>query len=188
MKERCTWAKASNPLLVAYHDTEWGRPVYDDQKHFELLCLEGQQAGLSWEIILKKREAYRTIFHQFDPKKIAIMTDEQLLIATKNKEIVRNKLKVFSIRKNAQSFLILQSEEGSFDRYIWNFVGGSTLQCLEVRSISPESIEISKALKKRGFSFVGPTIIYSYLQAAGLTFDHTANCFLSKIRSLKKRP
>ncbi len=180
MKDRCTWAKTSSPLLVAYHDAEWGRPVYDDQKHFEILCLEGQQAGLSWEIILKKREAYRKIFHQFDPKKVATMTDKQLLIATQNKEIIRNKLKVFSIRKNAQSFLTLQSAEGSFDRYIWNFVGGSSLPYLGMRSSSPESIEISKALKKRGFSFVGPTIIYSYLQAAGLASDHTANCFLSK--------
>ena len=180
MKDRCPWAKDSSPLLVSYHDTEWGQPVYDDQKHFEILCLEGQQAGLSWEIILKKREAYRKIFHQFDPKKVAVMTDEQLLIATQNKEIVRNKLKVFSIRKNARSFLNLQSEEGSFNHYIWSFVGGRPLQCLEMRSSSPESVEISKALKKRGFSFVGPTIIYSYLQAAGLTSDHTPNCFLSK--------
>jgi len=180
MKTRCLWAKDSSPLLVAYHDTEWGRPVHEDQKHFEILCLEGQQAGLSWEIVLKKREAYRNIFHRFDPKQVAVMTDEQLLIATRNKEIIRNKLKVFSIRKNARSFLSLQSEEGSFDHYIWNFVGGSPLPYMEMRSFSPESIEISKELKKRGFSFVGPTIIYSYLQAAGLVSDHTSNCFLSK--------
>lgn len=185
MKGRCTWAKNSNPLLVAYHDTEWGRPIHDDRKHFELLCLEGQQAGLSWEIVLKKRDAYRKIFHQFDPKKVAAMTDKQLLIAARDSGIIRHKLKVFSIRKNAQSFLTLQSEEESFDRYIWNFVGGSPLQYLEMRSISPESIEISKALKKRGFSFVGPTIIYSYLQAAGLIADHTPNCFLSKTALLQ---
>jgi len=180
MKDRCLWAKNSSTLLTTYHDTEWGRPVHDDQKHFELLCLEGQQAGLSWEIVLKKREAYRKIFHQFDPEKVAEMTDEQLLITTQNKEIIRNKLKVFSVRKNAHSFLTIQREEGSFDRYIWKFVAGTPLPYLQMRSSSPESISISKELKKRGFSFVGPKIIYSYLQAAGLIADHTPNCFLSK--------
>ncbi|QVL56014.1 MAG: DNA-3-methyladenine glycosylase I [Simkaniaceae bacterium] len=185
MKDRCTWAKNSNPLLVAYHDTEWGRPIHDDQKHFELLCLEGQQAGLSWEIVLKKRDAYRKIFHQFDPEKVAIMTDNQLLTAARDSGIIRHKLKVFSIRKNARSFLTLQGEEGSFDSYIWKFVEGAPLPYLEMRSSSPESIEISKALKKRGFSFVGPKIIYSYLQAAGLIADHTPNCFLSKTALLQ---
>lgn len=185
MRDRCSWAKDKGPLLAAYHDTEWGRPVHNDQKHFELLCLEGQQAGLSWELVLKKREAYRKIFYRFDPTKVAEMTDKQLLIATQNKEIIRNKLKVFSIRKNARRFLSIQSEKGSFDCYIWKFVEDTSLPYLEIRSSSPESIAISKELKNRGFSFVGPKIIYSYLQAAGLVVDHTPNCFLSKTALLQ---
>jgi DNA-3-methyladenine glycosylase I len=178
---RCDWAHAS-PLTVAYHDEEWGVPVHDDQKHFEMLILEGAQAGLSWETVLRKREAYRLAFQGFDPEKVARMTDDELEAQLANPGIIRNRLKVFSARKNALAFIHIQQEFGSFDRYIWQAVGGSPLDgkrqtMLNVPATSPESEALSKDLKKRGMSFVGPTIIYAYMQAVGLVNDHLRSCF-----------
>ena len=178
---RCDWAHAS-PLTVAYHDEEWGVPVHDDQKHFEMLTLEGAQAGLSWETVLRKREAYRLAFQGFDPEKVARMTDDELEAQLTNPGIIRNRLKVFSARKNALAFIHIQQEFGSFDRYIWQAVGGSPLDgkrqtMLNVPATSPESEALSKDLKKRGMSFVGPTIIYAYMQAVGLVNDHLRSCF-----------
>ncbi|MCB1110826.1 MAG: DNA-3-methyladenine glycosylase I [Chlamydiia bacterium] len=178
MIKRCAWATEEKPHLARYHDEEWGVPVHDDLMHFELVCLEGQQAGLSWEIILKKREAYRTLFHGFDPKKVALMTDKELSCITQNPAIIRNTLKVFSIRTNARAFLKIQAAHGTFDAYIWSFVNGIPLTYQGFRCLSPESLLISKELKIQGFTFVGPKIIYSYMQAAGLIFDHTPGCFL----------
>ncbi len=178
---RCDWAHAS-PLTVAYHDEEWGVPVHDDQKHFEMLILEGAQAGLSWETVLRKREAYRLAFQGFDLEKVARMTDDELEAQLANPGIIRNRLKVFSARKNALAFIHIQQEFGSFDRYIWQAVGGSPLDgkrqtMLNVPATSPESEALSKDLKKRGMSFVGPTIIYAYMQAVGLVNDHLRSCF-----------
>lgn len=180
MRSRCSWASQDKPELVHYHDTEWGIPLHDDQKHFELLCLEGQQAGLSWELILKKRENYRTLFYRFDPHQVAAMTDAELHRAARNPAIIRNKLKVFSIQANAKAFLRIQNSRGSFDAFIWSLVKEAPLPYQGFRCLSPESIYISKTLKKEGFSFVGPKIIYSYMQAAGLISDHTPSCFLSQ--------
>jgi len=179
--KRCDWAHAS-PLTVAYHDEEWGVPVHDDQKHFEMLILEGAQAGLSWETVLRKRAAYRLAFKGFDPEKVARMTDDELEAQLTNPGIIRNRLKVFSARKNALAFIHIQQEFGSFDRYIWQAVGGSPLDgkrqsMLKVPATSPESEALSKDLKKRGMSFVGPTIIYAYMQAVGLVNDHLCSCF-----------
>ncbi|MES2215572.1 MAG: DNA-3-methyladenine glycosylase I [Pseudomonadota bacterium] len=183
-KTRCSWALAcaGKPYYVHYHDTEWGVPVHDDQKHFEMLVLEGAQAGLSWDTILKKREGYRAAFKSFDPTRVAEMTDSELEAILLNPGIIRNRLKVFSSRKNAIVFLAIQEEFGSFDHYVWRFVGGApkvnyqkTLQDVPARS--PESDLLSKDLKKRGMSFVGSTIIYAHMQATGLVNDHTIDCF-----------
>lgn len=180
MKKRCPWAQEDKTELVAYHDTEWGVPLHNDQKHFELLCLEGQQAGLSWELILKKREAYRALFHDFIPEKVTAMTDQELNTIARNPSIIRNKRKVFAIRTNAQAFLKVQQTCGSFDSYIWSFVNNTPIPYKGFQSLSPESIHISKELKKLDFTFVGPKIIYSYMQAAGLISDHSPECFLSQ--------
>ncbi len=181
---RCPWVGTNKPHYENYHDTEWGFPVHNDQKHFEMLILEGAQAGLSWETILKRRDAYRSAFHQFDPQKVALMTDDELEALLKNEGIIRNRLKVFSTRKNAQVFLEIQKEFRSFDAYIWRFVGGSpkvnhpkTLS--DVPAHTPESDALSKDLKKRGMSFVGSTIMYAYMQAVGLVDDHVRACFRS---------
>ena len=177
--KRCSWATESKPLLLKYHDTEWGTPIHNDREHFELLSLEGQQAGLSFELILKKREAYRKIFYDFDPQLVAKMSDEELAEAATNPAIVRHQKKLLSIRQNANAFLNIQKKHHSFDAYIWSFVGGEPQPYQGFRCLSPESTLISKELIKWGFSFVGPKIIYSYLQAAGLVFDHDPCCFRS---------
>jgi DNA-3-methyladenine glycosylase I len=179
--KRCDWAHAS-PLTVAYHDEEWGVPVHDDQKHFEMLILEGAQAGLSWETVLRKREAYRLAFKGFDPEKVARMTDDELEAQLTNPGIIRNRLKVFSARKNALAFIHIQQEFGSFDRYIWQAVGGSPLDgkrqtMLNVPATTAESDALSRDLRKKGMSFVGSTIIYAYMQAVGLVNDHLLSCF-----------
>jgi DNA-3-methyladenine glycosylase I len=179
--KRCDWAHAS-PLTVAYHDEEWGVPVHDDQKHFEMLILEGAQAGLSWETVLRKREAYRLAFKGFDPEKVARMTDDELEALLTNPGIIRNRLKVFSARKNALAFIHIQQEFGSFDRYIWQAVGGSPLDgkrqtMLNVPATTAESDALSRDLRKKGMSFVGSTIIYAYMQAVGLVNDHLLSCF-----------
>lgn len=182
-KTRCAWAPEDKADYIDYHDREWGVPVHDDNKHFEMLILEGAQAGLSWYTILKRREGYRAAFKNFNPAAVAKMTEDELEALLTNENIIRNRLKVFAARKNAIAFLKIQKEFGSFNSYIWRFVGGSpkinrpkNMQDLSVST--PESDALSKALKKRGMSFVGSTIIYAYMQATGLVNDHMQDCYL----------
>ncbi len=182
MKTRCAWLPEGRPDYTAYHDIEWGIPVHDDRKLFEMLILEGAQAGLSWYTILKRRDGYRQAFKGFDPKKVAVMTDAELESVLATGDIIRNRLKVFSTRKNAIAFLAIQKEFGSFDAYLWKFVGGKPKvnhpqKMADVPVQTSESDAISKDLKKRGMSFVGSTIIYAYMQAVGLVNDHLADCF-----------
>ncbi|MBX3381211.1 MAG: DNA-3-methyladenine glycosylase I [Phycisphaeraceae bacterium] len=186
-KQRCPWVPKDKPDYAAYHDSEWGRPVHDDRRLFEMLILEGAQAGLSWYTILRRREGYREAFKNFDPVKVSKMTDAQLEKVLKDGDIIRNRLKVFSARRNALVFLAIQKEFGSFDKYIWGFVGGTPRvnrpkSAKEFRASSVESDSLSKDLKKRGMSFVGSTIIYAYMQAVGLVDDHSADCFLASRR------
>jgi DNA-3-methyladenine glycosylase I len=182
---RCGWVPLDKPDYVAYHDNEWGIPVHDDRRLFEMLILEGAQAGLSWYTILRRRDGYRAAFKDFDPAKVARMTDAQLerLLATGN--IIRNRLKVYATRTNARGFLAIQKEFGSFDAYVWRFVGGKPIRRRPktMKDIAPrtdESDALSKDLKKRGMSFVGSTIIYAYMQATGLVDDHIAGCFKAR--------
>ncbi|HPQ50203.1 MAG: DNA-3-methyladenine glycosylase I [Alphaproteobacteria bacterium] len=184
-KIRCGWVGVNKPHYEDYHDHEWGRPVHDDQKLFEMLILEGAQAGLNWETILKRREGYRQTFKNFDIKTCAKLTDAQLEKILCNESIIRNRLKVFSVRKNAQIALNIQKEFGSFDAYLWTFVGGQPKQnkwkaLTEIPTDTPESQALSKDLKKRGMNFVGPTIIYAYMQAIGMVNDHITTCFCYK--------
>lgn len=183
-KTRCEWC-GSDPDYVAYHDDEWGRPVHADQKLFEMLCLEGAQAGLSWLTILRKRENYRAAFDNFDASKIARYSEAKLEKLMHNPGIVRNRLKIYGTVKNAKAFLAVQKEFGTFDKYIWQFAGGQpklnawrTLK--EVPAKTPESDVMSKDLKKRGFTFVGSTICYAFMQATGMVNDHTVECFRYK--------
>lgn len=183
--KRCAWVGMDKPFYQHYHDTEWGVPVKDDQHHFEMLILEGAQAGLSWETILKRREGYRKAFKQFDPRKVARMTDEQLKKLLDNPEIIRNRLKVFAARQNAKVFLDIQKEFGSFNAYVWKFANGKTIQnkrkkLSDIPPRTPEAEALSKDLKKRGMTFVGPTIMYAYMQAVGLVNDHVVDCFRHK--------
>lgn len=179
---RCQWVQLDNPLSIAYHDQEWGVPVHDDHKHFEFLILEGAQAGLSWNTILSRRKNYYQAFSAFDPRKVAIYNDREMGELLMNAGIIRNKLKIASAVANAKSFLDIQSEFGSFDRYIWQFVNDKPLvnhwkSIKEIPVETKESIALSKDLKRRGFKFVGPTIMYAYMQAVGLVNDHTIECF-----------
>lgn len=179
--QRCDWA-TSDPLYVAYHDEEWGVPVHDDRQLFELLILEGAQAGLSWITILRKRERYREAFDGFDPALVAEFDDERVRTLLQDPGIVRNRLKVESAVTNARAFLDVQAEFGSFDEYIWQFVGGEQRQneWSALESVPAETLEsraMSKDLKRRGFRFVGPTICYAYMQSAGLVNDHITTCF-----------
>jgi DNA-3-methyladenine glycosylase I len=180
-KSRCSWVPEDKPDYIHYHDTEWGVPVHDDRLLFEMLILEGAQAGLSWYTILKRREGYRKAFKKFDIRKISKMTDAELEEVLATGDIIRNRLKVFSTRKNALAFLAIQKEFGSFDAYIWAFVGGKPKinQPQKMVATSAESDTISKDLKKRGMSFVGSTIIYAYMQAVGLINDHMSGCYLT---------
>jgi DNA-3-methyladenine glycosylase I len=178
---RCGWC-GQDPLYIRYHDEEWGVANHDDRHLFEMLVLEGAQAGLSWITILRKREAYRKVFHGFDPVRVAAMADADLEGILADPGIVRNRLKVFSARDNARALLVVQREFGSFDAFLWSFVGGaskvnhpSTLA--EVPAVTPEAEALSKALKRRGFRFVGPTIMYAYMQAVGMVDDHVASCW-----------
>lgn len=182
MPKRCPWVGTNKPFYEQYHDTEWGIPVHDDQKHFEMLILEGAQAGLSWETILKRREGYRSVFYHFDVLKVAAMTDADLEQALLNPGIIRNRLKIFAARKNAQVFLAIQKEFGTFDSYVWRFVNGKVIvnrakSLTEIQTRSVESDALSADLKKRGMSFVGTTIIYAHMQATGLIDDHIVGCF-----------
>ncbi len=183
MAQRCSWV-TYDPLYVSYHDIEWGVPVHDDTKLFEFLVLEGAQAGLSWLTVLKRREGYKNAFHGFDAKKVAHMTESDIERLMQDERIIRNRLKIQSVIQNAQVFLGIQAEFGSFDRYIWQFVGDeptvNRLKELDTMIVTSEvSDAISKDLKKRGMNFVGSTIIYAYMQAVGLVNDHTQNCFKS---------
>jgi len=181
-KTRCGWVDGK-PHVIVYHDHEWGVPIHDDKKHFEMLLLEGAQAGLTWETILLRRDGYRRAFAGFDPRKVARFTAKKKALLLKNPGIIRNRLKIDSAVTNAQAFLAVQKEFGSFDRYVWQFVGGRPkvnrwARMSQVPATSPESETLSKDLKKRGFRFVGSTIIYAYMQASGLVNDHTTDCFL----------
>ncbi|MDD3020875.1 MAG: DNA-3-methyladenine glycosylase I [Alphaproteobacteria bacterium] len=184
-KIRCGWVGENKPHYEDYHDHEWGHPVHDDQKLFEMLILEGAQAGLNWETILKRRAGYQAVFKNFDVKKCAHLTDAQLEEILQDERIIRNRLKVFSVRKNALAVLTIQKEFGSFDAYVWSFIGGKPRQnkwksLSEVPAITQEAEALSKDLKKRGMSFVGPTIIYAYMQAIGMVNDHITDCFCYK--------
>ena len=179
-KSRCSWAK--NELAVLYHDREWGVPQHDDRVLFEFLLLEGAQAGLSWDTILRKRENYREAFVDFDPQKVARFNQRKLDSLMSNQGIVRNRLKILSAVQNAKAFLEIQKEFGSFDRYVWQFVGGKP----RVNKLKPsdqvppsaaESDAMSKELKKRGFTFAGTTICYAFMQAVGMVNDHRVTCF-----------
>lgn len=184
-EKRCDWAEDVSEAYRNYHDKEWGVPVHDDPTHFEFLILEGAQAGLSWATILKRREGYRKAFAHFNPEKVAVFDEEKIQELLQNKNIIRNKLKVRSAVTNAQKFLDVQQEFGSFDTYVWGFVGGEPKinhweSGDQVPATSKESEALSKDLKKRGFKFVGGTIMYAYLQACGLVMDHTVSCFRYK--------
>lgn len=183
MKQRCAWCGA-DPLYQLYHDVEWGRPVHDDRKLFEMLCLEGAQAGLSWITILRKRENYRKAFDRFDPKKIIRYDKKKVASLLKDEGIVRNRLKVESVISNAEAYFAVVKEFGSFDAYLWRFVGGKPIVnhrkgMGDIPATTQESDAMSKDLKKRGFRFVGSTICYAFMQATGMVNDHTAGCFLS---------
>jgi len=177
---RCGWAK--NALAVAYHDAEWGVPVHDDRRWFEFLILEGAQAGLSWDTILRKRDAYRLAFDGFDPRKVASYDAAKVAALLADEGIVRNRLKIASAVANAKAFLTVQREFGSFDAYVWPFVGGRPIvnrwrTLKDVPAQTPASDALTKDLKRRGFNFVGSTIIYAMMQATGMVNDHLVDCF-----------
>jgi len=183
--KRCGWAGPAgteNSLMIKYHDQEWGVPVHDDRKHFEFLVLEGAQAGLSWSIILNKREGYRRAFGEFDPAKVARYTEKRIEKLTLNPAIIRNRMKIESAVRNARAFLATQEEFGTFDAYCWRFVDGRPRlnrwkSMRQIPATSPESDAFSKDLKTRGFSFVGSTVIYAHMQAVGMVNDHLVDCF-----------
>ncbi len=180
-KVRCPWA-GEKDYMIAYHDKEWGRAVHDDQTHFEFLILEGAQAGLSWDTILRRRENYRKAFAGFDAKKVARFDTKKIAALLKDEGVIRNRLKVNATVTNAQAFLEVQQEFGTFDRYIWSFVKNKPIVLhpkgsRDFRATSPESDALSKDLKKRGFKFVGSTIMYAHMQACGLIVEHTVSCF-----------
>ncbi len=180
-KKRCEWC-GDNELYQQYHDNEWGRPLKDDQRLFEMLILEGVQAGLSWITVLKKRQHYRKVFYNFDVVTVSEMTDEKLEALLLDPGIIRNRLKVYGTRKNAHAFIAVQKEFGSFNNYIWGFIDNkpivNSFQTLKEMPAKTELSDIiSKDLKKRGFTFIGSTIIYAYMQAIGMVNDHTIDCF-----------
>ena len=180
-RRRCEWA-GSDPLYVAYHDLEWGVPLHDDRRLFELLVLEGAQAGLAWITILRKREGYRRAFDRFDATKVARYDRRRIATLLRDPGIVRNRAKIEGTVRSARAFLDVVREHGSFDRYIWSFVGGEPIRnrwrtLREIPAETDESRAMSKDLRRRGFTFVGPTICYAFMQAAGLVDDHVAGCF-----------
>lgn len=182
-KKRCSWA--GNDLAIAYHDAEWGSPVHDDRTFFEFLILEGAQAGLSWDTILRKRDAYRKAFDNFEPAKVARYSEAKMAKLLLNEGIIRNRLKIKSAVSNAKAFLAVQKEFGSFDAYVWGFVGGKPLDgkrksMSDVPAKTEISDALSKDLKKRGFNFVGSTIMYAFMQATGMVNDHAKDCFRYK--------
>jgi len=181
-KKRCAWVGVNNPLMIEYHDREWGVPVHDDPKHFEFLVLEGAQAGLSWTIVLNKREGYRRAFDGFDPEKVARFTARRIEKLTLDAGIIRNRMKIEAAVRNARAFLKIQKEFGSFDSYCWRFVDGRPKlnrwkSVSQIPATSPESDAFSKDLRNRGFSFVGSTVVYAHMQAVGMVNDHLVDCF-----------
>ena len=186
--DSCSWPK-NDPLMMAYHHTEWGVPLHDDRKLFEFMVLDAFQAGLSWQIVLKKREGFRKAFDHFDFKKIAKYNEDKIQQLLKDEGIIRNQLKIRATVNNAQRFIEVQKEFGTFDKYIWQFTGNKTIhnkwkQLSEIPAKSPESDAMSKDLQKRGFKFVGSTICYAFMQAAGMVNDHMVNCI--RYKELKK--
>ena len=194
MKKRCSWA-SGDELNIRYHDKEWGVPIHDDKILFESLCLEGQQAGLSWIIVLKKRDNYRNAFYNFDVEKISKMKDRDIFMLLSNDGLIKNKLKLFSIRNNAIEFIKIQREFKSFDNYIWSFTENKTIKSklqntLEISDKVLLSNNVSKDLKKRNFKFIGPKICYAFLQAIGIINDHSEDCFryneIKKLYNIQK--
>jgi len=191
--KRCSWASVDGPLLLQYHDDEWGVPVHRDRKHFEVLVLSGAQAGLSWSLVLKKREGYRRAFDSFDPEKVALYSERRIQRLTSDPEIIRNRMKIAAAVRNARAFLKIQEEFGDFDSYCWRFVGGRPKlnhwkATRQIPATSPESVAFSKDLKGRGFGFVGPTVVYAYMQAVGMVNDHLVDCFrYGEISSRRRR-
>jgi DNA-3-methyladenine glycosylase I len=188
-QKRCSWVNVDNALLLEYHDREWGVPNHDDRKHFEFLILEAAQAGLNWSIVLNKREGYRRAFSQFDPEKVARYTKAKIDKLVADPRIIRNRLKIESAVTNAHALLKVQEEFGSFDKYLWRFVGGKPRQnnwktLRQVPPTTPESDALSRDLKQRGFKFVGPTVIYAHMQAVGMVNDHLIDCF--RYRTIKR--
>jgi DNA-3-methyladenine glycosylase I len=180
--KRCLWATVAGPLLLEYHDREWGVPVHNDRKHFEVLVLSGAQAGLNWSLVLKKREGYRRAFDKFDPERVARYSERKILDLASDPEIIRNRMKIEAAVRNARAFLKIQQEFGKFDSYCWRFVGGRPKlnhwkATRQIPAASPESEAFSKDLKQRGFSFVGPTVVYAYMQVVGMVNDHVVGCF-----------
>jgi DNA-3-methyladenine glycosylase I len=185
VKQRCSWVNLKNELSIKYHDEDWGVPVHEEHKLFEMLILEGAQAGLSWETILKKRENYRKAFDYFDPQKVAQYDDVKQAELLHNKGIIRNRLKIRSSIQNAKVFLEIQKEFGTFDKYIWGFVGHQTIRSgvkssSEIQPQTELSDKISKDLKKRGMSFVGSVIVHSFMQSIGMINEHEVSCFRYK--------
>ncbi len=183
--KRCAWAEGKGPLYETYHDTEWGVPVYDDQKLFEFIVLESAQAGLSWQTVLNKREGYRKAFKNFDPKKVAKMTPAEQTKLLLNPGIIRNRLKIAATITNAEAFLRIQKEFGSFTTYMWHWVDGKPIDAKrqamsDVPAVTDLAIMMAKDLKKRGFKFLGPTVWYAHMQAVGIVNDHTIDCFRHK--------
>ncbi len=190
MEKRCGWT-LTDPLMIDYHDNEWGVPVHDDRKHFEMIVLDGAQAGLSWKTVLHKRENYRKVFDNFDPRKVARYDDGKIEQLLQDPGIIRNRLKVQSAVRNAKAFLSVVEEFGTFDTYIWQFVNQRTIHnswksLSELPARTPESDAMSRDMKKKGFNFVGSTICYAYMQAAGMVNDHTVDCFRHPV--IKKLP
>jgi DNA-3-methyladenine glycosylase I len=184
---RCRWVN-KNPLYIAYHDTEWGVPLHDETRLFELLVLEGAQAGLAWETVLNKREHYRQVFDQFNPTLVALYDADKVAELMGDSGIIRNRAKILAAINNAQCFLEVQAEFGTFDRYLWQFVDGQPVvnhfaSGMQLPAETPQSVTLSRALQKRGFKFVGPTICYAFMQATGMVNDHTLDCFLRQLHT-----
>src|SRR5438034_5613246 len=180
--QRCSWVNLDDTLLVQYHDREWGVPVHSDRKHFEGLVLSGAQAGLNWSLVLKKREGYRRAFDKFDPEKVARYSERRTQKLASDPEIIRNRMKIQAAVRNARAFLKIQEEFGDFDSYCWRFVGGRPMRnrwkaTRQIPATSPDSAAFSKDLKHRGLRFVGPTVVYAYMQAVGMVNDHLVDCF-----------
>jgi DNA-3-methyladenine glycosylase I len=189
--KRCTWAGSDDSLMLQYHDREWGVPVHDDRTHFEFLVLEGAQAGLSWAIVLRKRDGYRHAFSDFDPERVARYTERRIQALTLDAAIIRNRMKIGAAVRNARALLAIQEAFGSFDAYCWRFVDGRPKlnrwkAMREVPATSRESDAFSRDLKRRGFSFVGSTIIYAHMQAVGMVNDHLVDCF--RYREIRRLP